>query len=448
MDPVIAQLIIVLAAAAPFLALCIMRRDLALAVFCGLLPAYLVRFAVPLPGIGMLPSTLLEVLFWELFLTWLFIDGVKPGAWKGLAAWAEPITLLFVGATIGVLVSPDPRAGLGLWRAYILEPILFLPLFVDVVTRRKRGVGPLIGFGAAVAAVGVTAIYQKMTGFGIPNPVWQAEETRRVTSIYGFPNAIALFAAPITVLMSGWALARWRAKDAATKASAALPAIAAALGAAAMLFAVSEGGLLAAAAGLVALLLIDRKLRPWGLALIIAGCVAVVAVKPLTDYASLIASLRDDSGAVRRIVWKESLDMLSDETVFGAGLSGYRTRLEPYHTATHIEIFMYPHNLFLNFWTETGLLGLIGFLWILYRFFSRAAELARKKAGGWLVPALAAAMVTVVVHGLVDVPYFKNDLAFLFWALVGLLEAMRILSDTPLEEVKRALHLPPPQWML
>jgi hypothetical protein len=30
------------------------------------------------------------------------------------------------------------------------------------------------------------------------------------------------------------------------------------------------------------------------------------------------------------------------------------------------------------------------------------------------------ALVAVVVHGLVDVPYFKNDLSFEFWVLVGL----------------------------
>jgi hypothetical protein len=33
--------------------------------------------------------------------------------------------------------------------------------------------------------------------------------------------------------------------------------------------------------------------------------------------------------------------------------------------------------------------------------------------------------VAVVVHGLVDVPYFKNDLSLEFWTLVGLTWAGR-----------------------
>jgi hypothetical protein len=47
---------------------------------------------------------------------------------------------------------------------------------------------------------------------------------------------------------------------------------------------------------------------------------------------------------------------------------------------------------------------------------------------GWVRGALAwrplqlgivLAMVSVVVHGMVDVPYFKNDLALEFWVFLG-----------------------------
>ena len=38
-------------------------------------------------------------------------------------------------------------------------------------------------------------------------------------------------------------------------------------------------------------------------------------------------------------------------------------------------------------------------------------------------------MVAVVVHVLVDVPYFKNDLSLEFWVLVGLAWAGRRWSE-------------------
>ena len=35
-------------------------------------------------------------------------------------------------------------------------------------------------------------------------------------------------------------------------------------------------------------------------------------------------------------------------------------------------------------------------------------------------------MITMTVHGLVDVPYFKNDLACLFWILIAMSAILRI----------------------
>jgi O-antigen ligase len=116
--------------------------------------------------------------------------------------------------------------------------------------------------------------------------------------------------------------------------------------------------------------------------------------------------------------------MLKDHPVFGGGLSGYPGRVAPYHDAYWIELFQYPHNIILNFWSELGLAGLAGFLWIVGRFYAVAAA-AYRKGGEWLPAALMAAMAALLVHGLVDVPYFKNDLAFLFWIIVGLAEALR-----------------------
>lgn len=409
--------------AVAFLGLCLWRRDHALTAFCALLPLYLVRFAVPLPIIGSLPTTLLEVLFAELFIVWYLREGQRPEAWRAWTEWAGPLMLLFAAATIGVAVSGDVRAALGVWRAYFVEPLLLFPLFVDVTSRMRRASRTLAALGACVAVIGVTAIYQKLTGFGISNPNWQAEATRRVTSFYGFPNALALFSAPIMVLMAGWALALLRGEGWAKKARAALPLGAFLLGLLGLVFAVSEGGLVGAAAGSLTLGLLDKRLRAWALGGIIAACIVVMAYAPATTYFANIIGFRDDSSSVRGIIWTDTVQLLRDQPVFGAGLSGYPTGIAPYHKAYWIEIFQYPHNLVLNFWSEVGLLGLAAFIWIVTRFFRMAYGLRRH--GGWIVPTACAAMVALLVHGLVDVPYFKNDLAFLFWIIIGVIETYR-----------------------
>ena len=284
--------------------------------------------------------------------------------------------------------------------------------------------------GASLAFIGIVAIIQKITGFGIDNPVWAAEATRRVTGIYGFPNAIGLFAAPLTVLLAGRAIGSLDA-DTVRKRLLFFPAAAtAALGAFAIVFAVSQGAMVGAAAGLIALGLLLRRTRALTLVGIIAACAVIMFYRPVTTTVATLASLRDDSGSVRRIVWQESLSMLDDHRVFGAGLDGYRATLVPYHAATHIEIFMYPHSVLLNFWSETGLIGVIGFVWLVLVYFRMLWPRLRRE-NEWLPQALFAAMIAVLAHGTVDVPFLKNDLAFEFMLFAALAAGLSIHPPQP-----------------
>jgi O-antigen ligase len=121
-------------------------------------------------------------------------------------------------------------------------------------------------------------------------------------------------------------------------------------------------------------------------------------------------------------LWQVTLNMLRDHPIFGTGLYGFARSIQPYRGGIYEEHLIYPHNLFLNFWTETGLLGLAAFLWLLVRA-SRVAWRGWKSGPvAWRAMQLGIvlAMVAMVVHGMVDVPYFKNDLALELWTFWGL----------------------------
>jgi O-antigen ligase len=122
-------------------------------------------------------------------------------------------------------------------------------------------------------------------------------------------------------------------------------------------------------------------------------------------------------------LWKATLRMLQDHPLFGTGLSGFSRTINPYRNVSgYTDQLIYPHNILLNFWTETGLLGLAAFVWILVQ----AARLAwrgwRAGSPAWrpLQLGVLLALVGMVIHGLVDVPYWKNDLSLEFWVLLGL----------------------------
>jgi O-antigen ligase len=127
-------------------------------------------------------------------------------------------------------------------------------------------------------------------------------------------------------------------------------------------------------------------------------------------------------------MWGETWQMLKDRPILGAGLAGYQQVVEPYHDKEYIEIYLYPHNVILNFWSEVGILGLLAFLGIVIWFYNKGFKIRDN-----LSAMLMAGMLVILVHGLVDVPYFKNDLAILFWILVG---GMAILNTAEIREIE------------
>ena len=115
--------------------------------------------------------------------------------------------------------------------------------------------------------------------------------------------------------------------------------------------------------------------------------------------------------------------MLQNSPWFGAGLSGYPAALSPYHKDTFFEIFQYPHNIFLNFWSELGLGGLLVLLVMTIKIIRQTIKTIKIKPRQILTLAAVAALLQMAIHGLVDVPFFKNDLAVMTFVLLAMISA-------------------------
>ncbi|NTV41380.1 MAG: O-antigen ligase family protein [Candidatus Moranbacteria bacterium] len=75
-----------------------------------------------------------------------------------------------------------------------------------------------------------------------------------------------------------------------------------------------------------------------------------------------------------------------------------------------------PHNLFLAFWLQTGLIGLFGFVFLACNIFIFLLKKENKNSLDWV---LFSFLLYTLIHGLVDTPFWKNDLSFLFWFFIA-----------------------------
>ncbi len=327
--------------------------------------------------------------------------------------------LFIVAGAIAVVAAPSKTAGLGLYRAYILEPIAFAFVLTNVLRTPRRAALVAAGLAAGATVAGLANSYVVLSG--LINRTYDVATTPPVV-IYSTANAVALYVVPITALAISLALygssleERW-----AGAAFVAIGTIVAALS-------FSRGGYLALAAVVMgAVLLHRRRLLMVGLAL--AGLVGLFLIPPIRHR--ILIETQDVYGNTiqsRLDLWTAAVKLIQHRPLFGAGLSGFQQMSAPYYTHFHtLADFIDPHNIVLNFWVETGLLGLIAFAWIMFVGFRVSWRGWRNASAEWRPYHLGVllALVAVVVHGLVDVPYFKNDLSLLFWTLIGITWAGR-----------------------
>lgn len=373
------------------------------------LPSFLLRAKV-----FDVPFTFLEVMILLLFVICLFkkqIDFKK--IYRNYFFW--PIVAILFFATVSLFVSPKIISGAGIWKAYFIEPILFWAIIVSLLRTKKQLERLFWALGISVLYLGALAIGQKFTGWGVPQAFMRVDgSVDRVVSILKYPNALGLYIGPIIVLFLGWLIAGIK-----NYYSVILKISVIVVGFIAIILAQSEAAVGAVVIACFILLILYKKTR---ISFLILGTVAVMTVLLLPEVREFVLTkffLQDYSGMIRRIMWKETWKMLQYRWLFGAGLSGYQYYIYPYHLDT-FEIYPYPHQIIFNFWSELGLGGLIAFIWLFIKYFWKNITAIFKNPGVKIMAITYICIgLQIIIHGLVDAPYFKNDLAVLFWIIIA-----------------------------
>lgn len=390
-----------------FALIALFRLQYSIALIVLLLPTYLIRFTI----FG-IPFTFLEWMIIIVFVVWLGVVAVN-GSWRQIRLPLKWLLAVFVlAATIAIFVSSDHRAALGLWRAYFIEPILFYIVIVNALRSANRRWLVWV-FGLSALGVAGVALAQYFGWMASPEP-WISETPKRVASIFDYPNAVGLYLAPIIGLFLTFLATKNHKWNYFLSGLVVLASFAA------IFFANTRGAFLGIGAALLFLALSShRKKIAW---LIIGLSVAAVLIIPqLRHTTQSVMSVKDTSTDVRVVLWQGTWDLLKAHPIFGTGLAGFPKMYDQYRQIKHTELLLYPHNILFNFWVEVGLLGLLAFVGILAAAFNKGWQNIHKGRSPVLSLGITTALIALIVYGLVEASYFKNDLAVQFWVLVGLL---------------------------
>lgn len=391
----------------------------------ALSPIYQIRLAF-----GPIPSTYLEAIILGCILGFLRVEKLQvfKKIWAQLASdvWSQLAAALLAVSTIAILWSPDTVTALGLWRAYVVEPVvIFLLLRITRFTDGDR----LRFFPGLVLAIGVLTLvaYMQYIGFlGSPEP-WVSESPKRVTSIFQFPNALGLYLTPLIGFLIGVVITK---STLIAKQQKALIGITIGAGLMAIGFGFVRGAFLGIiVACLIATLWANKKNKVtiW---LATLTLVVIAFLIPATrSQITSIVSTSDTSTDVRMAVWQGTENLLRARPLTGAGIGGFPVVYPEYKLTKHTEALQYPHNYFLNFWNEFGILGLIwsvAFIAALGLTAWRYRNIQVETLEQLCTIGALCSFGAVIAYGLVDVPYFKNDLAILWWMFALFLPAHAI----------------------
>ncbi|NEQ99056.1 MAG: putative bicarbonate transporter, IctB family [Cyanothece sp. SIO2G6] len=352
-----------------------------------------------------------------------------------------PVHLTVLGywgiTTIATGFSPVRTAAVDGW----IKLTLYLMLFALMVrllrspTIRSILIGVYLHIALIVSGAGLRQWF-----FGVDalatwvDPDSSLAGTTRVYSYLGNPNLLAGYLIPATLLSLAavFVWKRWVAK--------ALAVIMWIVHSSCLVVTFSRGGWLGfVAGGFVLLLLLIHWIGPrlpkfwrrWSLPLVIGGttvslAVAIATVAPLQErFLSIFAGHADSSNSFRLNVWQGVIQMIQARPWLGIGPGNdafnlvYPFYQVPGYTA------LSAYSILLEIWVETGIIGLLCFLWLVVVTLVQGWIVLQKlratgdREGFWLMAAIAT-IFGMMTHGAVDTVWYRPQVSVLWWLMVAI----------------------------
>ncbi len=364
------------------------------------IPLYLLRL-----DLGPLPTNLWEI-FVGIMLLFQIIKQPRElwgGFRKFLLPLLWPLLLIGAGLGIGLFVSPDINVTAGIIKSWFIVPVVFYLLLV-INLRRDDLVPATLALLLSTLPISIAALDQVATGSFIT-------DDGRASAWFVSANYLSLYIVPITLLsVHLWAKLQMRHRW--------VLILMWAINLLAVYFSFSFGGWLALLGSVLVGIIWYRfdLFKKWLLPSLLAGLILGAVLYATNERFAMMLNLAEKSSAsIRLQVWATALLMIKENLLTGLGAGSFKFNYQEYvlrlFNPPMEYAILHPHNLAFQILISAGVAGLIGFAWLFYSYFKKIGSKNLVTLGLFL------AMAAILIHGLVDTPYFKNDLSALFWIL-------------------------------
>ena len=341
-----------------------------------LLPSFMLRFSFGAVHLNLLDILLLSAVFTN--FPFLKIDKLS-----------RPILLasggILLAALLAVFTAHFASSAIGAFKSWFLLPMLY----AIVLAQSKTSLETIRR--CLLIALSYTLLYAIF--------IFPSDPLHRLHGWYSNPNFLAMFSESILIFSLPLLKESW------------LERLSWVICLLLSLLTISFGGYLALIVGALVYYLAKSRpnLVPWAFGVLTIVMIGITFLPPSAQPINTFGS-RSGSAEGRTQIWKTAYYLLQQQPLTGVGLYQFQPQYQkalPVITDRPLEQDVpFAHNFYLSVWTNLGLLGLVSFI-ILFSLLTKIAY-----------PPLLAFLAAFLAHGILDTPYFLNDLSVIFWVVI------------------------------
>ena len=387
---------------------------------------YVLIFSLPFS------KTLIEICIITAIICWmskkllLGKDGLRlPDTYLNL-----PMLIFFLISFLSIFWSTHPGISISAFFRKLSEYILLYFIVVEAV-REKRIVGNIIkALMLSVFFMCANGIFQKFTGYDFVRnyPLFSLQH---MTSAFKFPNGFSAWL--LIVSFPFICLTFFYKEDLRVRLTSLGLTV---LTSYCLFHTYTRGAIISFILAVFLMFLLKGGKIYYAICAILIIGIAVIALvlpedagpyKGIRYYIGMSELVSGISSQHRIRMWTTGWKMFMDRPLLGQGLNTFMANYERFRIPEEYGIW-YAHNCFLQIGAETGIFGLLAFMWMILRMTVtsiKSWKFIEDRFLRYVYLGLFCGIVAFLIHSAVETNLYVLQLAVLFYLSLGLLTAVK-----------------------